>query len=111
MSRITFNKQNIAETVRGLVALVNGKISLGTRVNPGNLAAVPVDFTVTGGNENTDQAVAHKLGRPPAGWIVVGQTVAGIVYDSSASPYNDNWSDTSIELRADTAGTYRLVIF
>lgn len=68
--------QNLALTSRDGAIQNNDKA--------GNLSAVYCVFT-SNGTANTEDTVAHTLGRIPTGYIVVDQDKAAIVYDSATA--------------------------
>jgi len=49
---------------------------------------------------NTEDAVAHTLGRVPSGFIVVNRDKAGVLYDSGTA-----WTATNIYLKCSVAST------
>lgn len=56
---------------------------------------------------DTEDTLAHTLGKIPTGYIVCGKNKAGIIYDGSTS-----WTATNIYLKCDTASvTFKLIIF
>jgi len=62
----------------------------------GNLSAVYVVFT-SNGVANTEDAVAHNLGRAPLGYIVVSQNKSAVLYDSSTAATSTTiyWKSTA----------------
>lgn len=78
---------------------VNGGLDFQTNFN---CKLVSVTFSAT----NTDTAVAHGLGRAPAGAIRYGGSAAGQVYDGSVAP-----SANLIYLKCTAAGTANLIVF
>ena len=60
----------------------NGTIQNGDKA--GNLDAKYVVFT-SNGTANTEDAVAHKLGHKPNGYVVVKQDKAATLYDSGTT--------------------------
>lgn len=65
-----------------------------------------VDVADTG-NADTEFAVAHNMGRIPAGYIVVKTSIAANVYTSTGGTA---WSTTAIYLKADAANAAITVI-
>ncbi len=62
---------------------------------------VTVDFP----NTTTAVNIPHNLGRKPEGYISIGQSSGGIVYDGGVSSAN------SLPLFATSRGTYKILIF
>jgi hypothetical protein len=79
-----------------------GAIVHGDKV--GNLAAKYLVFT-SNGAANTEDAILHKLGHVPNGYIVVRQDKASIVYDSGTA-----WTTTTIYLKSSAASTAWILI-
>lgn len=72
----------------------------------GNLSGKYVVFT-SNGAANTEDAVPHKLGRVPVGYIVVKQDKAGIVYDGGTS-----WTTANLYLKTSVASVaWTLMVF
>lgn len=56
---------------------------------------------------NVTFVVSHSLGKVPVGYIVIGQSVAMIVYDGP----KQNWSENSIGLKSSVVGIAKILIF
>jgi len=69
----------------------------------GNLKAKYKAYT-TNGIADTEDTVAHGLGRTPVGFLVVDKDKAGDVYDGGTA-----WTDTNIYLKCSVA-TVAIVI-
>lgn len=63
-----------------------------------NMDAVHVSYT-SNGTENTEDSVAHTLGKIPTGFIVVDINKGGVVYKS------DTFTATVLKLKCSTATT------
>ena len=63
----------------------------------GNLDAVYCVYT-SNGTANTEDTVAHKLGRTPIGYIVTKQDKSAIVYDGTTS-----FTSTNLYLKTNAA--------
>lgn len=110
-------------TLAEVIRLINGGLGLGTPARPDakNLDCDPtVSITFTA--LQTDTNATHNLGRIPAGYIVIGATTPGMVYDGSGALSEGvpaSWTSSQITLRVrgpgwdETAalGTYRLLVF
>lgn len=78
--------QMVRETIRSLADLVSNLAVIfdkGVGIDD-NLDWVTVDFT-SNGSANTEDAIAHTLGRIPVGYVVVSQDKAGSVYVSGTA--------------------------
>ena len=93
--------------------MVSQNLSLTQRDGPiqnwdkaGNLSAKYVVFT-SNGAANTEDAIPHKLGHVPVGYVVVAQDKAGIVYDSGT-----DFTTTTIYLKSSVASVaWTLMVF
>jgi hypothetical protein len=84
-----------------LVAILDGGISFVDNVDVSGISAVT---HVTPG---TEFATAHALGKVPTGYIVVGQTAAGNVYDGTTAN-----TTTTLYLKSDVSSkTFRILVF
>ena len=80
-----------------LVRIVNGQLSFGNGITPDNIAGVWAAIADTG-LANTDFTFTHNLLYIPTGFIVVNQSLAGVIYQGSVA-----WSKTTITLRCSVA--------
>jgi hypothetical protein len=80
-----------------LVRIVNGQLSFGNGTTPDNMAGAWAAVADTG-LANTDFTITHNLLRVPVGFIVMNQTLAGVIYKGSVA-----WTDTQITLRCSVA--------
>jgi hypothetical protein len=80
-----------------LVRVVNGNISFGNGLKPDNIAGVWAAVADTG-LANTDFTITHNLLYVPVGWILVSQTLAGVLYLGSVAA-----TKTQITLRCSVA--------
>lgn len=56
---------------------------------------------------NANTTISHGLGRKPSGYIVLGRSVAGEIFDDRTQ---SGWTDKAIVLQASVAGHYDLWI-
>ena len=80
-----------------LVRIVNGRLSFGNGLTPDNMAGVWGVVADTG-LANTDFTIIHNLLYVPTGFIVINQSVAGVLYQGSVA-----WTKTTITLRCSVA--------
>lgn len=84
-----------------LMAILDGGISF---VDNMDVAAISAVSHATPG---TEFATTHALGKVPTGYIVVGQTAAGNVYDGATANTN-----TTLYLKSDVSSkTFRILVF
>lgn len=84
-----------------LKSILDGGISFADNVD-----VASVSF-VSHATPGTEKSVAHNLGKVPTGYIVVGQTDAGSVYDGTTAN-----SKTTIYFRSDAVSvTFRILVF
>lgn len=86
-----------------LVRIVNGNMSFGNGLTPDNIAGVWATVT-TPVAPNTDFTITHNLLYVPVGFIVMNQSVAGVIYKGSVA-----WSKTTITLRCNVASDTILI--
>lgn len=86
-----------------LARTVNGLISFGNGLNRDNIDGEWATVT-TPATPNTDFVVTHNLMRLPIGFLVMGQSVAGIVYNGSKPS-----TKTTITLKCSAASDKILV--
>ena len=88
-----------AKTLSDVVDVINGNLDFGDNVR---CKIQTVNFLAS----NSDTQIAHGLGYVPTGYIVVGQSATGTVYDGSQAKTNrDIW------LKCTAAITVKLLIF
>lgn len=85
--------------------IVTGPVLDNARVGGAFVALVGRVFSAA----NTNQALAHQLGRVPNGYIVYRTSDGGVVYD--ASDATASWTTTSIRLRCTSTSTVSLLVF
>lgn len=81
--------------------------SHGWRLNQKDGRGQMVNFVAA--SPNVDTNIKLSLGHTPQGYIVLGATVAGIVYFGSNQ--GTDWTPIKIVLRASAAGGYNLWVF
>lgn len=85
--------------------LSTGGVSLGTGVGTaGNLKAVYVTGT-THAVADTEKALTHTLGRIPVGYMVIGRSNGGVVYDGTTA-----WTASAIYLKCTTTSNDVLLL-
>lgn len=82
-----------------IVDALNNGLDFGTNFNARTLS---ITFSAAG----TDTALAHGLGRPPVGYIVVGRDGAFTVYNGATAS-----TPNLIYLRASSTGTASVLVF
>ena len=93
---------------KGLFSIFEDMIDIltkGIRVED-NLDAADVSYT-TNAVANTEDTVAHNLGRIPIGYWVISRDKAGVVYNGGTA-----WTTTNIYLKCNVASTaVRVIVF
>lgn len=71
-----------------------------------NIDDAEVEFT-SNAVADTEDTVAHGLGKVPSGFIVVNKDKAGVLYDGGTT-----WTSTNIYLKSNVASTtYKIRVF
>lgn len=86
-----------------LARIVNGLISFGDGVTRDNIDGEWASVT-TPATPDTDFTITHNLMRLPVGYIVMGQSVAGIIYNGDIPP-----TTTQITLKCNVASDTILI--
>jgi len=95
----------LAKYWQQLARIVNGNISFGDGTTADNINGVFASAAVPG-TPNTNFVITHNLGRIPVGYLVLGKTAAGDIYDGTVAA-----TKTTLTLRASVASfTVRLFI-
>jgi hypothetical protein len=92
-------QNNAAQIVNQIVSVINGQVSL-----TDNCATQLVSVTFQ--NANVQQAIAHRLGRIPQGYIQVGARAATQVYNGSSAN-----TPQALYVQSTVATTVSLLIF
>lgn len=88
-----------SQAITSIMAVLNGKVGFND-----NLDCIFQD--VTFGAAGQEQAVQHRLGRVPLGYIAVKSSAAVLLYNGT----KEN-TDSVLNLRANAAGTVTILIF
>lgn len=94
---VTRFSKMIRKLYEQLVRIVNGQLSFGNGLTPDNIAGVWAAIADTG-LANTNFTFTHNLLYVPTGFIVINQSVAGVIYQGSVA-----WTKTTITLRCSVA--------
>jgi hypothetical protein len=86
-----------------LARVINGGISFGNGVTPDNVNGVWASVANTGA-ANTNFTITHNLLRVPVGFILVSQTLGGVLYLGSVAA-----TQTTITLKCTVANNNILV--
>lgn len=80
-----------------LARIVNGQISFGPGTGFDNIAGVWASVADTG-LADTNFSITHNLGYIPSGWILMNQSIAGVLYKGSVA-----WTTTTMSLKCNVA--------
>lgn len=106
----TKNQRELRQFDRDLLVLLEEmNTNLGNLLNRGlnfddNFESKSVTYT-SNGSANTEDAVAHTLGKIPEGFIVVNRDKGGILYASGTA-----WTSTAIYLKCTTTSMASTVL-
>ena len=93
--------QALSTTMTNLESVLNGGLSFSE-----NMDCKLVSYT-TNVAPNTEDTVAHGLGKVPTGFLIYSEDKAAVIYDSGTA-----WTKTNIYLKCDTASVAaKLIIF
>jgi len=93
--------RSLDEQSSDLDSILNGGLLFGT-----NFDAVMISVT-SNATPDTEDTVAHTLGKAPTGYIVYYKDKAGDIYDGGTT-----WTTSSIYLKCSVASvTYKIIVF
>lgn len=84
--------------VRDCHNVVNGSLEFGKNI-------IGTTSEVTFSAANTDTRIAHGLGRAPTGYLIIGQSASGSIYDGVAAA-----DSTYLYLRASAAMRAKIIV-
>lgn len=77
--------------------IINGQLSFGPGTGFDNIAGTWANVADTGAAD-TNFSITHNLGYIPNGWILMNQSIAGVLYKGSVA-----WTKTTISLKCNVA--------
>jgi hypothetical protein len=88
---------------------MNGSLSVGDGIDGSHGVNLDVEFRTHtfGGTPDTEENIAHTLGRTPVGFVVLSRDRACHVYDSDKG----NWTDVLAKLKCDVADAVINIMF